>query len=364
MSFEIAPGEKVALVGPSGAGKSTVAALLLRFIQPNTGRILIDGRPLSDLTDDAWRPRVAWVPQAPYLFNASVADNIRLGRPDASDAEVAEAAQRAGADFIATLPAGFDTVLGERGARLSGGQAQRIALARAFLVDAPFIIFDEATANLDPETEARIEASLDELLADRSALIIAHSPRAVRRADRIVVLDAGRRLAAGSWKLEAGSERLSTGADSSATLRRPPAQDAADSACTGRVRGAAQQHGRSGFNRPNALPSSCTSCAPSEAGSALSVLLGCLTVASGIALLGTSAWLIATASLQPSIAVLQVAIVGVRFFGLGRGVTRYLERLVTHQVTFQRAGGGADLVLRPSSRCHRCACWATAAATC
>ena len=196
VSFEIRSGEKVALVGPSGAGKSTIAALLLGFIQPASGVLtLADERdPASTPAERAVElPAIAWVPQLPYLCNTTVAENIRLGRPGAGQDDLVQAAQQAGADdFIRALPQGYETVIGERGARLSGGQAQRIALARAFLVDAPLVILDEATANLDPDSEAQIQSSLERLLVGRSALIIAHRLHTVRTADRIVVLDQGR----------------------------------------------------------------------------------------------------------------------------------------------------------------------------
>ena len=199
VSFTIQPGQKVALVGRSGAGKSTVAQLLLRFIAPTAGRIAVDGYDLSAIPPGTWRERISWVPQMPYLFAASVADNIRLARPDASLDDVIRAAQQAHADeFIRALPDGYDTPIGERGARLSGGQAQRIALARAFLKDAPLLILDEATSNLDPETEADIQAAIRALMQDRTVLIIAHRLSTVLDADQIVVLDQGRVIEAGT----------------------------------------------------------------------------------------------------------------------------------------------------------------------
>ncbi|MFC2023382.1 thiol reductant ABC exporter subunit CydD [Chloroflexota bacterium] len=192
-SFEIAAGQNVALVGPSGGGKSTVASLLLRFIEPQQGRIEVDGRCLQCMSPGTWREQVAWVPQSPYLFHGTVVENIRLARPDAPLEDVVKAAESAHARaFIEKLPQSYDTHIGERGARLSGGQAQRIALARAFLKDAPLLVFDEATANLDPETEDLIQEAILRLLEGRTALIIAHRLRTVAHADRIMVMEGGR----------------------------------------------------------------------------------------------------------------------------------------------------------------------------
>ncbi|MEW5956811.1 MAG: thiol reductant ABC exporter subunit CydD [Chloroflexota bacterium] len=201
VSFTIRPGQRLALVGPSGAGKSTIAQLLLRFIEPGGGIITVNEQPLAELDLAGWRSHLAWVSQQPYLFNASVADNIRLARPDADPADLRRAAALAqAASFIETLPHGYDTLIGERGARLSGGQAQRLALARAFLKDAAFIILDEATANLDPETEAQIQTAIEQLLAGRTALIIAHRLSTVQTADQILVLNQGRVVETGTHR--------------------------------------------------------------------------------------------------------------------------------------------------------------------
>jgi len=199
ISFTLQPGQKVALVGPSGAGKSTVAQLLLGFIQPTQGTISIDGQPLAvfDLAD--WRQQVAWAPQNPYLFHGSVIDNIRLARPEAGLTEVIEAARQAQADtFIQALPQGYETLIGERGIRLSGGQAQRLALARAFLKDAPLLILDEATANLDPGHETYIQAAISRLVQGRMALIIAHRLSTVYSADQIWVMASGKIVETGT----------------------------------------------------------------------------------------------------------------------------------------------------------------------
>jgi ATP-binding cassette subfamily C protein CydD len=209
LSFEVSPGQKVALVGPSGAGKSTVADLLLRFIEPDRGTITVGGQPLQDLSPQAWRQQVAWVPQSPHLFYGTVADNIRLARPLATLDEVAWAARQAHADaFIEDLPQGYDTIIGERGARLSSGEAQRIALARAFLKDAPLLILDEATANLDPAIEDLIQEAMTRLWRNRTALIIAHRLSTVYRAGWILVMDDGRIVEEGTHEALSEQEGL------------------------------------------------------------------------------------------------------------------------------------------------------------
>jgi ATP-binding cassette subfamily C protein CydD len=192
LDIEIPPGQRIALVGTSGAGKTTVVNLLLGFLTPTGGRILIGAQELSRIDLEDWRRHLAWVPQQPRLFQGSIADNIRLGVPEASLDAVRESARRARADqFIAALPDGYDSRVGERGAGQSGGQIQRIALARAFLRDAPLVILDEATANLDPESERLVQEGIDDLARDRTLLVVAHRLATVRRADRILVLDRG-----------------------------------------------------------------------------------------------------------------------------------------------------------------------------
>src|SRR5215207_3195307 len=186
-------GTCTALVGRSGAGKSTLVNLLIRFLDPESGRIAANGIPITDLPVETWRAGVALVPQRPYLFYGSVMENIRLARPTATLEEIEEAAALAGAaEFIARLPQGYDTQIGERGVRLSGGEAQRLAIARAFLKDAPVLIMDEATSSLDPESERLIGSALERLMRDRTVLIVAHRLNTVYRADQIAVLEAGR----------------------------------------------------------------------------------------------------------------------------------------------------------------------------
>ncbi|WP_331728845.1 thiol reductant ABC exporter subunit CydD (plasmid) [Streptomyces sp. NBC_00028] len=193
VSLHVRPGEHIALVGPSGAGKSTLLALLLGFTRPSSGRITVGGIDLDRLDADEWRERLAWVPQRPHLFAASVADNIRLGRPDASEAEVRQAARDAHADtFIEALPRGYDTPLGEHGAGLSAGQRQRIAIARAFLKDAPVLLLDEPTAHLDPDSEAAVTHATVRLMRGRTAIVVAHRTSLLPYADRIVTLRGGR----------------------------------------------------------------------------------------------------------------------------------------------------------------------------
>lgn len=189
----LASGERVALVGPSGAGKSTVLQLLLRFYDPQEGEILVDGVPISKADPVALRARMALVPQDPTVFGASVSDNIRYGRPGATDDEVRRAATLAAADgFIRAMPQGYDTLIGERGVTLSGGQRQRLAIARAILKDAPILLLDEATSALDAESERKVQTALDRLMQGRTTLVIAHRLATVRSADRILVMDQGR----------------------------------------------------------------------------------------------------------------------------------------------------------------------------
>lgn len=198
LSLTVLHGQRVALVGATGAGKSTVANLLLRFIEPQSGSITIAGTPLRDIDLTAWRSRVAWVPQRPHLFYGTIADNIRLAKPAATQDEVIAAASAAHAHaFIEKLPQGYATPIEEQGARLSGGQQQRLAIARAFLKDAPFLILDEATAHLDAESEALIQDALDRLLRDRTVLIIAHRLKLVYNADQVVVMQQGRAIETG-----------------------------------------------------------------------------------------------------------------------------------------------------------------------
>jgi ATP-binding cassette subfamily B protein len=198
-SLDVQPGQTVALVGPSGAGKSTVFGLLLRYYDPASGSIALDGVPIQRLSLHDLRNRIGIVPQDPLIFSSSAMENIRYGRPGASDDEVRHAAQAAFADeFIAELPEGYDTFLGERGVRLSGGQRQRIAIARAMLKNPPLLLLDEATSALDVQSERMVQAALESAMKDRTTLVIAHRLATVQKADHIVVLDHGRLVEQGT----------------------------------------------------------------------------------------------------------------------------------------------------------------------
>jgi len=354
-NFEIPAGAEVALVGPSGGGKTTTASLLLRFVHPMEGRILAGGRHLDEIPLDLWRSRVAYLPQNPYLFNDTVAANIRLARPEADMQAIVRAAEQAHAhEFIQALPHGYETPIGERGTRLSAGQAQRIALARAFLQDAWLVVLDEPSANLDPENEAMLQESLARLLEGRSVLIIAHRLNTITRADRVVVLEQGRVIQQGEPAKLAAEDGLfrrmlkasggGPGLDnqSSGPLQTERGLDVDN-------REGSSSLGSAGlFHLPApevGLDHASLSldvfwrmirlAAPFKGLIALSILMGVATILSGVGLMAASAYIISAAALHPSIAELQVAIVGVRFFGISRGIFRYLERYLSHQATLQ-----------------------------
>ncbi len=327
VSIEIPAGKMTALVGPSGAGKTTLTWLLLRFLQPQSGEIIIDGKFLGKIPLREWHENLAWVPQNPYLFDDTIAANITLSKPGAAQTEIEQAARLAHADeFIRDLPLGYETRIGERGMRLSTGQAQRIALARAFLKDAPLLILDEATSHLDPDTDAQLRDSLQYLIQNRTVVVIAHHRATLAKADQIIKLSHG--------KIDHSNDPITPPVDSDMVALVPVRMIDDRSQQT-----ASLIEPQIGGLKPSAKQSSLVRLLnlliPFWGRIVLSIVLGFATIASGIGLMATAAYIISAAALHPSIADLQVAIVGVRFFGISRGVFRYLERLVSHDVTFR-----------------------------
>jgi len=207
-TLTVAPGETVAIVGPSGAGKTSLFQLLLRFYDPQSGRVTMEGVDLRELDPRALRARIGLVPQDPVVFSTSALENIRYGRPQASDAEVEAAVHAANAGFLFALPQGLGTYLGEKGVRLSGGQRQRVAIARAILRNPPVLLLDEATSALDAEAERAVQEAMATLAHGRTTLVVAHRLATIRGADRIVVLDQGRMVETGTHAELVGASGL------------------------------------------------------------------------------------------------------------------------------------------------------------
>ncbi len=321
-TLTVEPGETVALVGPSGVGKSTLLDVVLGFAVPEEGgSVRVGGVDLRSLDLEEWRARIAWVPQRPYLFAGTVAENVRLARPDATDEAVREALRDAGADgFVAGLPQGLDTALGEDGAGLSSGQRQRLALARAFLADRPLLLLDEPTAALDGETEAGVVDAVRRLAAGRTVLLVVHRPALLAVADRVVTLESdGTSQDAGTAQPETPGVTVRGSAGPGTDARPYTAPLAEQPPTTGgsvlaRVRGmAGELKGRM----------------------ALALLLGSLALGSAVGLMAVSGWLISRASEQPPVLYLMVAVTATRAFGIGRAVFRYAERLVSHDAVLR-----------------------------
>ncbi|MEV4559543.1 thiol reductant ABC exporter subunit CydD [Kitasatospora sp. NPDC049285] len=343
LDLQIPAGRTTVVTGPSGAGKSTLVSALLGFVQPDAGRILIGDQPLAETDLATWHRQIAWVPQHPHLFAGTVADNLRLARPDATPEDLATAMAAAHVDFA--TPA---TVLTENGQGLSAGQRQRLALARALLTPRPLLILDEPTAHLDPLTEAKLLETLRTL--DRTVLLITHRPALTALADTHLHLDAPRQNAPrqGRGELrEAEETELQPGhvqqplpgagsANGETSQRGPEAETEAPSS----------PDLAPGTSHPAQFP------APLPAPSArvprlwLAVLLGALALGSAVALMATSGWLISRASQMPPVLYLMVAVTSVRAFGIGRSVFRYAERLVSHDTVLKALGTVRTAVYR------------------
>ncbi|WP_280908775.1 thiol reductant ABC exporter subunit CydD [Streptomyces sp. SAI-090] len=315
VSFEVAPGETVALVGPSGAGKSTLLNVLLGFVSPTEGRVRIGGTDLTEADLEQWRSRIAWVPQRPQLFAGTIAENVKLARPDADQNAVRRALADAGAlEFVDALPLGSDTVLGEDGAGLSAGQRQRLALARAFLADRPVLLLDEPTAALDGATEAEVVAAVRRLAAGRTVLLVVHRPALLGVADRVV--------------------RLS---EPAAPVPAPTVTGTAPARTIEAVGPVNAEHGKEEQNvrARSVLARVRAMSGPRRGRLALALLLGSLALGSAVGLMATSGWLISRASQQPPVLYLMVAVTATRAFGIGRAVFRYAERLVSHDAVLR-----------------------------
>ncbi|MEW1644490.1 thiol reductant ABC exporter subunit CydD [Streptomyces sp. NPDC091219] len=317
VSFTVDPGETVALVGPSGSGKSTLLNALLGFVRPAEGRVCVGGVDLADVDLERWRARIAWVPQRPQLYAGTIAENVRLARPDADDTAVRRALADAGAlDFVDALPEGIGSVLGEDGAGLSAGQRQRLALARAFLADRPVLLLDEPTAALDGATEAEVVDAVRRLAVGRTVLLVVHRPALLAVADRVV------RLTEGTAAVRAEAGPAAPGAR---TAQEMPGSSVAPDGPEPRI----------GADRGSVLARVRAMSGARRGRLALALLLGSLALGSAVGLMGTSGWLISRASQQPPVLYLMVAVTATRTFGIGRAVFRYAERLVSHDAVLR-----------------------------
>ncbi|MCQ1576928.1 thiol reductant ABC exporter subunit CydD [Streptomyces parvus] len=342
-SLTVEPGETVALVGPSGVGKSTLLNVILGFARPDEGHVRVGGRDLEDLDPGRWRSRIAWVPQRPHLFAGTIAENVRLARPDADDEAVVAALRDAGAyDFVAALPDGMLTALGEDGAGLSAGQRQRIALARAFLADRPLLLLDEPTASLDGESEAGIVDAVRRLAAGRTVLLVVHRPALLAVADRVVALEPRT-----DARTEANGEPARGLAAPGPAVPEPlaggelPTARPVDS--TGSPVPAGTRSGR-------VLARVRASAGDRRGQLALALLLGSLAVGSAVGLMAVSGWLISRASEEPPVMYLMMAVTATRAFGIGRAVFRYAERLVSHDAVLKLLAGLRVAVYRGLER--------------
>lgn len=337
-SFTLAPGETLAVTGPSGVGKTTLLSALLGFAPAAQGRILVDGVELGSLEPASWHRQIAWVPQHPHLFPGTIADNVRLARPDADDADLHAALAAAGALGFADP----DDVIGEDGAGLSAGQRQRIALARAFLADRPLLLLDEPTANLDGDTEGALIATLRELSRGRTTILVAHRPALLPLADRVLALAPAARESAQTGSGSAAEAQQAPPPAGQVSAAAPsPGRDAdlaedtvSGAGGTGGVRGLLATGRERGFR--GRFAAACG--------------LGALALLSAVGLMATSGWLISRASQQPPVLYLMVAVTATRAFGIGRAVFRYGERLVAHDAVFRALAGVRVAVYRRLER--------------